>query len=237
VEQASVSVSETSTNAKMAAEEVAKARDDTDAAMKVMGETVLNMRQIASLIEISSSNVTNLSEASHRIGGIVKVIREIADQTNLLALNAAIEAARAGEAGRGFAVVADEVRKLAERTGQATQEIGGLIESMQTGVSSSVASMQAANQQADASLVLVSQSEDALGRIDTGSKKVAENVLAISAALNEQDSAIRQVAISIEEIAQRTELNSEAVQTNNQTAKQLDTLSRELRNAVARFRA
>jgi methyl-accepting chemotaxis protein len=237
VEQASVSVSETSINAQMAAEEVARARDDTTAAMRVMNEAVGNMREIAGLIETSSATVTGLSDASQRIGGIVQVIREIADQTNLLALNAAIEAARAGEQGRGFAVVADEVRKLAERTGQATQEIGALIGTMQQGVDGSVKAMRAANDQAHASLELVAQSEGALGRIDAGSRKVSENMTAISGALKEQDAAIRQVAVSIEEIAQRTELNSEAVQANNTTALQLDTLARELQDAVGRFRA
>lgn len=237
VEQASVSVSETSMNAQMAAEEVARARDDTDAAMRVMNETVGNMREIAGLIETSSASVTSLSDASQRIGGIVQVIREIADQTNLLALNAAIEAARAGEQGRGFAVVADEVRKLAERTGQSTQEISTVIQSMQQGVDGSVNAMRSANEQAHASLALVAQSEEALSRIDTGSRKVSENVLAISGALKEQDAAIRQVAVSIEEIAQRTELNSEAVQSNNTTARQLDGLARELRDAVGRFKA
>ena len=237
VEQASVSVSETSMNAQMAAEEVARARDDTDAAMRVMNEAVGNMREIAGLIETSSASVTGLSDASQRIGGIVQVIREIADQTNLLALNAAIEAARAGEQGRGFAVVADEVRKLAERTGQSTQEISTVIQSMQQGVDGSVNAMRAANEQAHASLALVAQSEEALNRIDAGSRKVSENVLAISGALKEQDAAIRQVAVSIEEIAQRTELNSEAVQSNNTTARQLDGLARELRDAVGRFKA
>jgi methyl-accepting chemotaxis protein len=237
VEQASVSVSETSSNAQMAAEEVARARTDTDSAMTVMGKTVANMREIAGLIETSSSSVNGLSEASQRIGGIVQVIREISDQTNLLALNAAIEAARAGEQGRGFAVVADEVRKLAERTGQSTTEIGTLIQTMQTGVNDSVSAMGAANAQANASLELVAQSEVALGRIDAGSRRVAENVMAISGALKEQDAAIRQVAVSIEEIAQRTERNNEAMQVNNATAQRLDALATGLRNAVGRFRA
>ncbi len=237
VEQASVSVSETANNAQMAAEEVQRARTDTESAMHVMTQTVTGMREIAGMIETSTTHVTLLSDSSQRIGGIVQVIREIADQTNLLALNAAIEAARAGEQGRGFAVVADEVRKLAERTGQATAEIGELIQQIQAGVEGSVSAMSSANQHANASLSLVSTSEEALGRIDDGSRKVAFNVQAISSALKEQDEAIHQVAQSIEEIARNTELNSEAVESNNRTAQELDALARGLRDLVGRYRS
>ncbi len=236
-EQASVSVSETTANAENAARIVDTARSDTVAAMRVMAETVSNMRDIASLIRTSAGQVTSLSDSSQQIGGIVQVIQEIAEQTNLLALNAAIEAARAGEQGRGFAVVADEVRKLAERTAKATGEIGGLINAIQAGVENSVNSMEAANRQADASLRLVGETESALGRIDAGSQDVSSNVSAISYALKEQDAAIRQVAISIEAIAQKTERNNQAAESNNATARELDTLAGNLRSSVARFRA
>jgi methyl-accepting chemotaxis protein len=235
-EQASVSVSETTANAENAARMVETARAETVEAMRIMGETVSTMRQIATLIRSSADRVTALSESSQQIGGIVQVIQEIAEQTNLLALNAAIEAARAGEQGRGFAVVADEVRKLAERTAKATGEIGGLIGTIQTGVEGSVHSMEEANEQADASLRRVGATETALSRIDAGSKEVATNVLAISAALKEQDAAIRQVAMSIEEIAQKTERNNQAAEANNTTAHELDALANDLRNAVQRFR-
>jgi len=236
-EQASVSVSETTANAESAVRIVETARADTVEAMRVMNETVGNMRQIANLIRSSAEQVTSLSDSSRQIGGIVQVIQEIAEQTNLLALNAAIEAARAGEQGRGFAVVADEVRKLAERTAKATGEIGGLIGTIQGGVEDSVNSMEEANRQADASLALVGATESALGRIDAGSRDVATNVTAISDALKEQDAAIRQVAMSIEAIAQKTELNNEAAERNNATAHELDLLAASLRASVARFKA
>jgi methyl-accepting chemotaxis protein len=216
---------------------VATSRSDTLAAMSVMNKAVINMRQIADLIRASAEQVTALSDSSQQIGGIVQVIQEIAEQTNLLALNAAIEAARAGEQGRGFAVVADEVRKLAERTAKATGEIGGLITSIQDGVEASVDSMNEANRQADASLKLVGETETALARIDAGSQDVASNVTAISDALKEQDAAIRQVANSIEAIAQKTERNTQAAESNNATAGELDTLASGLRASVSRFKA
>jgi methyl-accepting chemotaxis protein len=237
VEQASVSISETAANANAAARVVEASRTDTVAAMNVMAEAVSNMKQIASLIRSSADRVTELSASSQQIGGIVQVIQEIAEQTNLLALNAAIEAARAGEQGRGFAVVADEVRKLAERTAKATREIGGLIGTMQEGVAGSVGAMDEANRQADASLKRVGETESALARIDASSQDVASNVLAITSALREQDAAIRQVAQSIEEIAQMTERNTQAAEANNATALELDSLASELRSSVSRFRA
>ena len=210
VEQSSASVSETAANARAAAEVVARARGNSETALTVMRETVSNMNDIAQLIGNSGEKVEQLAESSHKIGHIVQVIREIADQTNLLALNAAIEAARAGEQGRGFAVVADEVRKLAERTAKATGEIATLIKAIQDGIGGAVTSMQQANLQAGNSLELVNRTETALHQIDEGSREVAGNVQSISHALSEQDAAIRQIAVSVEQIAQMTESNNKA---------------------------
>jgi methyl-accepting chemotaxis protein len=236
VEQASANVSETAASARTAAEVVNRAREDNERALAVMRETVNNMNSIASLIRESGSSVEQLDESSQKIGGIVQVIKEIADQTNLLALNAAIEAARAGEQGRGFAVVADEVRKLAERTAKATDEIAGLITGIQAGITETVTGMHQANEQAGASLELVGRTESALLRIGEGSREVASNVLSISSALNAQDAAMHQIAESLETIARMTEDNSTAAHTNSKTAVELDGLSHELRQAVAVFK-
>ncbi len=235
VEQASTSVSETAANALDATTVVKNARAETSAATAVMSEAVATMRSIAGLIARSSTNVTELSGSSAKIGGIVNVIREIAEQTNLLALNAAIEAARAGEQGRGFAVVADEVRKLAERTTLATAEIGSLVTLIQQGIGRAVTAMQQADTQAEQSLELVGNTEAALGRIGSGSERVAECVYAISGALGELDAAIREVAQNVERIAQMTDVNNRAAAANHATAQSLDSLSAALRESVTRY--
>jgi methyl-accepting chemotaxis protein len=236
VEQASVSVSETAANSQLAADTVHNSRADTDQALVVMTGAVKRMELIANLINESAGNVSELTASSGQIGGIVQVIKEIAQQTNLLALNAAIEAARAGEQGRGFAIVADEVRKLAERSAKATEDISILIQQIQAHVGTTVSAMQQANGEASASLQLASEAESALHRIGDGSQAVASTVVAISDALAEQDSAIRQVAVNVEKIAQMTELNSKAAASNASTADDLDGLSRRLNEVVARYR-
>jgi methyl-accepting chemotaxis protein len=236
VEEASVSVSETASNAQSANAVVVRAREGVERALAAMQETVGNVNAIAALIHASGESVGALDRSSQKIGGIVQVIKEIADQTNLLALNAAIEAARAGEQGRGFAVVADEVRKLAERTSKATEEIAGLIRDIQGQIGGTVTGMQQANAQAEGSLTLVGGTESALRGVDADSGEVAQNVRSIADAIREQDAAVQQVAANIEKIAQMTEENSAAAAAAAQTAQQLDGLAGRLRGAVARYR-
>jgi methyl-accepting chemotaxis protein len=236
VEQSSVSISETASNAQAAAELVIHARKDSANAGKIMQETVTKMDDVAKLIRESGDSVHHLDESSQKIGHIVQVIKEIADQTNLLALNAAIEAARAGEQGRGFAVVADEVRKLAERTGLATGEIGALIKAIQDDIGGTVISMQQANLQAASSLELVSQSSTALHQIDDDDAEVSNDVMNISNALSEQDAAIRQIAVNIEQIAQMTESNNNAATNNSRTAAELDGLASQLMRTVSVYK-
>ncbi|MBS1230705.1 MAG: methyl-accepting chemotaxis sensory transducer [Proteobacteria bacterium] len=236
VEQASVSVSETAANAHSAAEVVERTRQDSEQALNVMRETVNGMNEVVRLIRDSGAKVEQLNERSKQIGSIVQVIRGIADQTNLLALNAAIEAARAGEQGRGFAVVADEVRKLAERTALSTGEIAALIAAIQDGIGGTVTAMQQANVQSGAGLELLGRSEKALHQIDAGAHEMASNVQNISNALAEQDTAIRQIAVNVEQIAQMTESNSDAASANSRTAAELDGLSVQLRESVSIFK-
>ncbi|MDP2760160.1 MAG: methyl-accepting chemotaxis protein [Sideroxyarcus sp.] len=236
VEEVSVSVSETAANARSAGEIVEKSRAGIENTLAVMTETVQNVNGIAALIRESDANVGRLDDSSKKIGGIIQVIREVADQTNLLALNAAIEAARAGEQGRGFAVVADEVRKLAERTSNATTEIASLIGGIQSHVGETVSGMQQANTQVTESLELVGRTETALRRIGDDSREVASNVQNIVDAIREQDAAIHQVAANIEKIAQMAEENSVTATSNNDTAVQLDKLSGALKEAVIRFK-
>ena len=236
VEQASVSISETASNATHANDLVEQANHDTDDALNLMSEMVKSVREIASRIENASRDIQELEAGSNQIGGIISVIRDIADQTNLLALNAAIEAARAGEQGRGFAVVADEVRKLAEKTGHSTNEISDLIEDIQQRVGGTVTAMSQTRERTGESLELVSRTEEALHRIGDGSRRVSENVKSISNAISEQDSAIQQVAVNVERIAEMTEENSGAARGNAETAQQLEALADALENLVARFK-
>ena len=207
VEQTSVSISETARNANTANETATQVRGDIDTTLTAVREAVDNVDRLASMIHDASGDIAHLAESSRKIDGIVKTIKDITDQTNLLDLNAAIEAARADEQGRGFAVVADEVRKLAESTTKATVEISGLIGGIQSEVDGAVARMRDANDKAGATRDRVIASTTALDSASAETGQVSESVRSISDAVREQDVAVQQVAQRIEQIAQMTEEN------------------------------
>ena len=234
--EVSSSVSETASRAAVAAELVDKASDETKAALGIMQEMVKRVEDAAGQVRASQDDVESLASSSKQIGGIVSAIREIAEQTNLLALNAAIEAARAGEQGRGFAVVADEVRKLAERTAASTQEISGLIGEIQQHIGGTVTSMQSAGENVSGSLELVSRTETALRSIGDSSEQVAQSVQGMADAIREQDLAIQQVASNAERIAAMTEQNSGSAHESARTAEELTRVATALSGLVERFR-
>jgi len=208
----------------------------SDTGIEVINRAVHGMSSIAQTVGQSSSAVAQLGQESQQISHIVNVIREIADQTNLLALNAAIEAARAGEAGRGFAVVADEVRKLAERTTQSTQEITRMVDTIQHGANHAVHSMQTGERQVEEGVRLASEAGGRINAIKAGADEVSVAVVGISDALREQSVANQEIARNVERIAQQAEQNYEQAKATADTAHDMEALSTQLRASIARFR-
>ena len=236
VEEISVGIEQITDSANESRHTALKSGDMSEQGARVVSETSHEMAKIAEAVNHSSSHIQTLGEHSGKISEIVSVIKDIADQTNLLALNAAIEAARAGEQGRGFAVVADEVRKLAERTSQSTQEIGEMIDSIQKGTQNAVAGMADGNARVGEGVRMVTLVKESIDRIKDNSGHIIAEVSGISDALREQSSAHSQVADSVARIAEKTEANNLEVSAIAKDAVKLEQLSAALQGAVSRFR-
>ncbi|MBN9694609.1 MAG: methyl-accepting chemotaxis protein [Zoogloea sp.] len=210
----------------------AAARNGSD----VIDQTLGDIRNIEAAVKDAAEIVGRLDASSAKVNAVVTVIKEVADQTNLLALNAAIEAARAGEQGRGFAVVADEVRKLAERTAQSTHEISSTMASMQSDATSAVKGMLAAVDQVNKGVEHTREAEMAVREIESGSTQTIGMVSEISEAIREQSSASAIIAQKVERIAQMSEENSAAAGTTSSTASDLNTLAAAMRQEVQKYR-
>ena len=236
VEQMTVSISVVTDSAKTAHALADEARQSSIEGARHVKETIGEINTIAGSVTSSTQVVRVLGEQSDKISGIVGVIREIADQTNLLALNAAIEAARAGEQGRGFAVVADEVRKLAEKTASSTQEISDMIAEIQQGTQTAVRQMEQGTAQVEKGVSVAAATGDAMSSIEAGAGKVLVAVDEISTALQEQSTASTQISQGVERIAQMTEENSAAVNEVSRAAGELQKLAKALTENVGRFR-
>ena len=236
VEEMAVSISQVTDNAREAHGLSQEAGQLSEQGTGIIHNAATEMRKISDAVQASSTTIEELGRQSDQITSIVNTIREIADQTNLLALNAAIEAARAGEQGRGFAVVADEVRKLAERTSLSTTEIAGMVNKIQAGTRNAVASMEAGVAQVATGVELAGKAGDSINQIREGSNRVSNVVNDITNAIREQGAASNQIAHNIEQIAQMSEESAAAVSHTASAARHLQTLSHSLHDAVSRFR-
>ena len=235
IDQMTKTIIDTTQNTSLAAETAREAGEKARDGGKVVKETITGMNRIADVVLTSASTVEELGRNSGHIGEIIQVIDDIADQTNLLALNAAIEAARAGEQGRGFAVVADEVRKLAEKTTKATKEISQMITRIQKDTAAAIDSISKGTLEVENGKTLANRAGTALDEIIRGTEKVSEIILQIASASQEQSSASEDISKNVESITEVTQQSSAGINQVAQAAEGLERLTHDLQTLVSKF--
>ncbi|MDR0577366.1 MAG: methyl-accepting chemotaxis protein [Candidatus Accumulibacter sp.] len=236
VEEMTVSIGTVSNSAEEAQALASEAEKNSVEGGQIILRTASEMDEIATSVSAASDVIIALGENSKQISSVVQVIKEVADQTNLLALNAAIEAARAGEQGRGFAVVADEVRKLAERTAQSTLDIGTMIDKIQASANGAVETMHHVVEQMEAGKALAREAGERMTSIQASADKVSLAVTEISDALREQSRASQDIAKHVESVAQITDENNAAAEASLSNARQLEELAQKTEKAVQVFK-
>lgn len=236
IDEMSSSVVEVARKSADAANAATQAGQTAEDGGQVVRDTIEGMKGIDKAVTASSESVQELGQLGKRIGEVIAVINDIADQTNLLALNAAIEAARAGEHGRGFAVVADEVRKLADRTTKATEEIGGSITAIQTGTAAAVERMEGGTAQVKAGVERATVAGDNLEQIVASAREVSSMVQTIATASEEQSAASERVSRGAEQIAAVSRQAGKGAGQAAEAASDLSNKAEQMRALVNRFK-
>ncbi|RMR33861.1 Methyl-accepting chemotaxis protein [Pseudomonas syringae pv. coriandricola] len=236
INEMTASVADVAQNTEGAAMAADAANTASRDGLRIMGQTHSTIQALAEEVEISAQKVQALALHSQSIGGVIQVISTIADQTNLLALNAAIEAARAGEQGRGFAVVADEVRTLASRTQASTQEIRSIIEQLQSATHAAVQQMQAGQHKAQACISAASEASGSLSSISQGVERIVEMNTQIASAAVQQHAVSEDINRNVMEIRNSSGTLMLGIDNNAVTAEELARVASDMRSVVARFK-